>query len=450
MMGGGMMQQPVNSLNSGNGRLQACMKELQATKEELAKERALRERVQAKLGYVEEVLHQEKEIRKSLEEDQQFGPTANPTSASQIEELEASLNTAEQARLDLESRNEALQAEVARLRESLRTFINTPEGSPNSPVRPRSESPVRDGWNGGPLVPVSRQHRRPGPPPPPPPPLPEGLPPAVSPPHQQGPPPPPPPSREYPRNRSPTHWGGGSIPIDRERDFYSGDRSFDRDRRAYDPYPAPPHVSEHYGMRAPSPDKRNESPPMRHQDLPSDRRGSSNGSSSSHDAGGYESPQSTWRRPTSRSTSLGVGEAGIGMLLHDTGVYKVLSLTEGRPAQRSGAVQVGDVVESVDGVKTADKSLDMVKRLIMGPDGSAVSLILLRDQPGMGSAKFNVTLRRERMPSNSSSTGNIHSGVALHESLDRPRRTNSDRAMRPRSSSNPRGGGRPTGGAGWN
>jgi C-terminal processing protease CtpA/Prc len=71
----------------------------------------------------------------------------------------------------------------------------------------------------------------------------------------------------------------------------------------------------------------------------------------------------------------------------------------GFAAERSGRFQIGDVVEAVNGVQVQGLSLDAIKNLTIGPEGSTVQVEAWRSgQP------FVVTLQRQ-YPANGMSTG---------------------------------------------
>jgi carboxyl-terminal processing protease len=70
---------------------------------------------------------------------------------------------------------------------------------------------------------------------------------------------------------------------------------------------------------------------------------------------------------------------GVGLELdRGNGQLRVVSPVAGSPAERAG-LRSGDLIQAVDGVDTAQLSLDEVARRIRGPRGTSVTLGLLRE-----------------------------------------------------------------------
>lgn len=70
---------------------------------------------------------------------------------------------------------------------------------------------------------------------------------------------------------------------------------------------------------------------------------------------------------------------GVGITIQVTdGGMEVTSVTEGGPAEAAG-VRVGDLLTAVEGVSTADLSLDETKNRVRGEAGTTVRLTFLRD-----------------------------------------------------------------------
>ena len=84
--------------------------------------------------------------------------------------------------------------------------------------------------------------------------------------------------------------------------------------------------------------------------------------------------------------------AGVGAVLADTDKGPTIqSVIPGTPAERAG-VRAGDVILAVDGTDTTGKTVSDVVTEVRGPEGTQVTLTLLRE----GNAKpFDVTITRE-------------------------------------------------------
>ena len=69
-----------------------------------------------------------------------------------------------------------------------------------------------------------------------------------------------------------------------------------------------------------------------------------------------------------------VGQVGVGMRIQDDPPHKIISLVPGGPAARSGAIRVGDYLLAISDVEVRGLSAANIRSLIVGPDGSKVSL----------------------------------------------------------------------------
>jgi len=81
--------------------------------------------------------------------------------------------------------------------------------------------------------------------------------------------------------------------------------------------------------------------------------------------------------------------SGVGMEVdRKDGVIKVISPLKDSPAEKAG-IKAGDIVLKIDDKPTADLSVDEAVKLIRGPKGSTVELIIAREgEPGSKSIKI--------------------------------------------------------------
>jgi len=101
-------------------------------------------------------------------------------------------------------------------------------------------------------------------------------------------------------------------------------------------------------------------------------------------------------RPGRASNAGGEG-AGLGLLLQqEAGDFKIYveRVVQGCAADRSGQIEKGDVLVAVDGRSVHDLDLDAVRKLITGPEGSPVTLQLLR----AGRQPYTATMARAHPP----------------------------------------------------
>ncbi len=77
-----------------------------------------------------------------------------------------------------------------------------------------------------------------------------------------------------------------------------------------------------------------------------------------------------------------------GVLQDNTTVVE--RIIPGFAAERSGRFQVGDVVQAINGMQVQGMSLDAIKNLTIGPEGSAVQVEAWRS-----GKPFAVTLQRQ-------------------------------------------------------
>lgn len=82
---------------------------------------------------------------------------------------------------------------------------------------------------------------------------------------------------------------------------------------------------------------------------------------------------------------------GASFRVQDNGEVEVIGLVNGGPAERSGVLQVGDVLLTVNGVNVRGKDHARILEMVMGPEGSTVTLEVLRD----GSTVLMVEVGRE-------------------------------------------------------
>jgi C-terminal processing protease CtpA/Prc len=91
--------------------------------------------------------------------------------------------------------------------------------------------------------------------------------------------------------------------------------------------------------------------------------------------------------------------AGIGGRILQDNTTIIERIIPGFAAERGGRFQIGDAVQAVNGVQVQGMSLDAIKNLTIGPEGSSVQIEAWRNgQP------FAVTLQRQ-CPSSSMSLG---------------------------------------------
>jgi C-terminal processing protease CtpA/Prc len=92
------------------------------------------------------------------------------------------------------------------------------------------------------------------------------------------------------------------------------------------------------------------------------------------------------------SDSVGVGLS----LLEVDGTFVVKALTEGGAAQRSNLIKTGDALRAVDGLSVEGLKMDGVRRAILGPAGSNLSLTFDRADPSDRRRRRSVTVRLRR------------------------------------------------------
>lgn len=106
---------------------------------------------------------------------------------------------------------------------------------------------------------------------------------------------------------------------------------------------------------------------------------------------GVQTTLDHYEKATATATAPKVGtqnpieqHVGVGMRIQDDPPHKIISLVPGGPAARSGSVQVGDYLLSVQDVDIQNLSAANIRSLIVGPDGSSVTLKLKKRPVGSG------------------------------------------------------------------
>ena len=84
-----------------------------------------------------------------------------------------------------------------------------------------------------------------------------------------------------------------------------------------------------------------------------------------------------------RNESLSGSYVGIGVRIDptDEGLPKIVGVFDDSPAEKAG-LETGDVIISVDGVTTTDKTIDEVAELVRGEAGTTVTLVVRADGTG--------------------------------------------------------------------
>jgi hypothetical protein len=142
-----------------------------------------------------------------------------------------------------------------------------------------------------------------------------------------------------------------------------------------------------------------------------------------HASGNTDSLDSSAKEKTaetlvsSERKSAGVAGIGLVFVFLDHGVNKgmvsVDEVMEGSPAEADGTVSVGDLLLSVNGVSVAAKDLTKIRSMIIGSEGTQVTLELERADPWLDKARrFFVTLRRGQGCSRAASTPALVSACA--------------------------------------
>ena len=75
------------------------------------------------------------------------------------------------------------------------------------------------------------------------------------------------------------------------------------------------------------------------------------------------------------------GPANLGLILWKRGYAAVISVVPGSPADKAGLAR-GDMIETIDRASTRQLSLVQVMRLLQGPEGSEVNLVIIRQDRG--------------------------------------------------------------------
>ena len=75
---------------------------------------------------------------------------------------------------------------------------------------------------------------------------------------------------------------------------------------------------------------------------------------------------------------------GVGIRLTDVPPHRVVELVAGGPAALAGGVRVGDLLVEVAGRDVSALPMSAIRRLIVGPSGSAVTMAFVRDGHGAG------------------------------------------------------------------
>ena len=89
---------------------------------------------------------------------------------------------------------------------------------------------------------------------------------------------------------------------------------------------------------------------------------------------------------------------GVGIRLTETPPHRVIELVPGGPAATAGGVQTGDQLVEVAGRDVSMMPMSAIRRLIVGPQGSTVSMVFVRDcagdQDSVGGRRFQVEMVR--------------------------------------------------------
>ncbi len=97
----------------------------------------------------------------------------------------------------------------------------------------------------------------------------------------------------------------------------------------------------------------------------------------------------------SHASHVSQGKAGVGMFcVFEKGSIVVRQVLDGMSAQLSGRVSKDDVIFSVDGCDVDGMTLDTVRGMLVGDEGTYVTVGFLRKMPGGGSERFTVDLLR--------------------------------------------------------
>ncbi|EKX38951.1 hypothetical protein GUITHDRAFT_143937, partial [Guillardia theta CCMP2712] len=78
-----------------------------------------------------------------------------------------------------------------------------------------------------------------------------------------------------------------------------------------------------------------------------------------------------------------IDRTGVGLLMQfdPTALCVVIKgCVKGGAADRDGRIEASDVIVAVDGVEARDKSIEQVREMIIGPQGSSVTLKLKKAQ----------------------------------------------------------------------
>jgi len=88
------------------------------------------------------------------------------------------------------------------------------------------------------------------------------------------------------------------------------------------------------------------------------------------------------------------GLVGIGLRITDAPPHRVVELVDGGPAASSGRIEIGDLILKVAGVDVRHKPIKEIRRRMLGPSGSTLSLSVERKTPRGQSQIFDMDFVR--------------------------------------------------------
>ena len=95
------------------------------------------------------------------------------------------------------------------------------------------------------------------------------------------------------------------------------------------------------------------------------------------------------------SPAVGAEPCGVGLRITEVPPFRVSGCVVAGPAHRSGRVRPGDVLVAVDGATVSGRAFADVRRMILGPAGSEVTVLFSRARGGgEAAASFQVSLVR--------------------------------------------------------